>query len=180
MSRPRSKQSPRVVGLDRFECSYPNPVGEVYNPTRGELRAVNPMVVKTIVHFEIPATDADKLVHFYREVFGWKFEKAPIPGMDYWLITTGPRGKSVGGGMFRKMRPGDRPRNFIHVDQIDEAIRTFKSAGGTEVVGKMEVPGMGWSFIGADPEGNHIALWKPMMPMRARPRSRTRTARKKR
>ena len=136
-------------------------------------------MIKTIVHFEIAATDAEKLSQFYSKAFGWKFEKAPMPGMDYWLISTGPRGKSVGGGMYRKMGPDDRPRNFIHVDQIDDAIATFKSAGGSEIVGKMEVPGMGWSFIGADPEGNHIALWEPLMraPPRALKRARPRRRR---
>jgi predicted enzyme related to lactoylglutathione lyase len=138
------------------------------------------MVIKTIVHFEIAATDTDKLVEFYTHAFGWKFEKAPMTGMEYWLISTGPRGKSLGGGMFRKTGPDDRPRNFVNVDEIDSAIQTFKAAGGTEVVGKMEVPGMGWSFIGADPEGNHIALWQPSMRPRARPRARARSGRKKR
>ncbi len=143
------------------------------------------MVVKTIVHFEIPAQDADRLSRFYSEVFGWKFEKAPMPGMDYWLISTGPTGKSVGGGMYRKMGPDDRPRNFVLVDSIDPAIQTFKAAGGSEVVGKMEVPGMGWSFIGSDPEGNVIALWEARMPARppprprARPRARAKGRRKK-
>jgi len=138
------------------------------------------MVVHTIVHFEIAATEPERLAKFYRQVFGWKVEKAPTPGMDYWLITTGPRGKSVGGGMYRKGSPDDRPRNFIHVGDIDAAIRTFEDAGGTEVVGKMEVPGMGWSFIGADPEGNHIALWQPKMMPRSRPRAKRRSGARKR
>jgi len=133
------------------------------------------MVTRTIVHFEIPANDVDRLARFYRECFGWKFEKAPMPGFDYWLISTGPRGRSVGGGMFRKMNPTDGPRNFVAVDRIDEAIRLFMAAGGTQVVGKREVPGQGWSFIGADPEGNVLALWEPAMKRPARPR---RTARR--
>jgi uncharacterized protein len=130
------------------------------------------MVVRTIVHFEIPANDTERLSRFYSEVFGWKFEKAPMPGMEYWLITTGPRGKSIGGGMYPKMGPDDRPRNFVNVEDIDSAIRAFTAAGGSQVVGKMEVPGMGFSFIGADPEGNVIALWEPKMPSPARPRAR--------
>ena len=81
--------------------------------------------------------------------------------------------------MYRKHGTDDRPRNFIHVADIDAAIRTFESAGGTEVVGKMEVPGMGWSFIGADPEGNHIALWQPQMAPRSRPRPKRRSVKRK-
>jgi predicted enzyme related to lactoylglutathione lyase len=79
------------------------------------------MVVKSIVHFEIPASDTERLKRFYGECFGWKFEDAKMPGMQYWMISTGPRGKSIGGGMFTKMSESDRPRNYIGVDKIDEA-----------------------------------------------------------
>jgi len=135
------------------------------------------MVAQTIVHFEIPANDIDALSDFYAKVFGWEFTKTEMPGMDYRLIRTGPEGKSVGGGMYPRMGPEDRPRNFVLVDKIDPAIERFRSAGGTEVVGKMQVPGMGWSFIGADPEGNHIALWEPAM---AAPPARRRAPRRRR
>jgi uncharacterized protein len=131
------------------------------------------MVVKTIVHFEIPAQDVEKLSKFYSDVFGWKFTKAPMAEMDYWMISTGPRAKSVGGGMYKKAMEKETPRNYIGVDKIDRAIETFKASGGAEVVGKQEVPGMGWSFIGADPEGNLIALFEAS---RARPARRRRTS----
>ena len=35
-----------------------------------------PLVVKTVVHFERPADDVNRLSKFYKDVFGWKFEKA--------------------------------------------------------------------------------------------------------
>lgn len=135
------------------------------------------MGIRTVVHFEIPADDVDKLSRFYTEVFGWEFRKAEMPGMEYWLISTGPEGKSVGGGMYKKRGSDERPRNFIAVDSIDPAIASFKAAGGSEIVGKMEVPGMGWSFIGADPEGNVLALWEPAMPA---PQRRPTNSRRKR
>lgn len=132
------------------------------------------MSISTIVHFEIPAADPDRLSRFYSEVFGWAFTKVDMPDMDYRLISTGPQGKSVGGGMYRRMGPDDRPRNFVSVDHIDDAITRFRQAGGAQVVPKMEVPGMGWSFIGADPEGNVIALWEARMPTPPPARRRTR------
>jgi len=122
------------------------------------------MVTKTIVHFEIPAQDVEKLSKFYSDVFGWKFEKTSMPGgVDYWMITTGPRrGRNAGiyGGMYKKQMDAELPRNYIAVDKIDPAISSFVAAGGKEVVGKQEMPGMGWSYIGADPEGNMIAMWQ--------------------
>jgi uncharacterized protein len=137
-------------------------------------------VTPTIVHFEIPADDVESLRKFYSEVFGWTFEKSPMEEMEYWMITTGPRGRSVGGGMYRKMA-GEGPRNFIAVSDIDEAIGKFSKAGGSEVVGKQEVPGMGWSYIGADPEGNVIALWEAKMaPGRSRRQTRATKKRSRR
>lgn len=122
------------------------------------------MVVKTIVHFEIPANDVERLSKFYSDVFGWKFAKEQMQDIDYWMINTGPRGKAVFGGMYKRTGAGDLPRNYIAVDKIDQAIETFKNAGGREVVAKAEIPKIGWSFIGADPEGNLIALFQTAPP----------------
>jgi predicted enzyme related to lactoylglutathione lyase len=124
------------------------------------------MVVKTVVHFEIPADDVERLSKFYKDVFGWKITKAPMPDFDYWLISTGPEGKSVGGGMYKKTGPNDGPRNFIQVTEIDSVISSFKKAGGKEMMGKQEVPEIGFTFIGTDPEGNMIGLHEP--PRRTR------------
>ncbi len=142
------------------------------------------MANHTIVHFEIPANDLERLARFYKECFGWTFTKVPAPEMEYWLISTGPRGKSIGGGMYPRMRAEEGPRNFVGVEDIDAAIAAFKGAGGSEVVGKLEVPGQGWTFIGADPEGNAIAIFQPAgsrRPARRRTvqRSRRRPARRK-
>ncbi|MCL5067084.1 MAG: VOC family protein [Thaumarchaeota archaeon] len=129
------------------------------------------MVVKTIVHFEIPADDVERLTKFYGDVFGWKFKNASMPGMDYWLISTGPRGKSVGGGMYKKMGQDEKPRNYIGVNSVDESTEALKKAGGQILVEKQEIPGFGWSVIATDPEGNPIALFQPTMRSR-RPRTK--------
>ena len=47
------------------------------------------MVDHTIIHFEIPADDVEKLRKFYSKLFGWKIEKTPGP-MDYYMIQTVP------------------------------------------------------------------------------------------
>ena len=124
--------------------------------------AIFDMVIKTVVHFEIPASDVEKLSKFYTEVFAWKFRKVPMPDFDYWLISTGPQGKSVGGGMYKKMGPNDGPRNFIQVNDIDSSIAEFKNAGGAEMMGKQQVPGEGWTFLGKDPEGNVVGLFQSL------------------
>ncbi len=132
------------------------------------------MVTKTIVHFEIPANDVEGLSKFYSDVFGWKFEKTPpMGGMEYWMISTGPRNRSVGGGMCKKTGvPNEGPRNYIAVDEIDRAIATVTAAGGKELVGKQEVPGFGWSYMGLDPEGNVVGMFQTVARRQVRARRR--------
>jgi predicted enzyme related to lactoylglutathione lyase len=127
------------------------------------------MVVKTIVHFEIPADDVASLSKFYSDIFGWKFKETPMGEMTYWMISTGPNGKSVPGGMYKKMGGDERPRNYIQVQAIDDAISRFSGAGGKELMGKQEVPNVGFTYIGTDPEGNVVGLHEPTRKTRRAP-----------
>ena len=131
------------------------------------------MVTKTVVHFEIPASDVERLSKFYADVFGWKFKKMPMGEMEYWTIATGPQNKSVGGGMYKKQMDMEMPRNYIAVDKIDKAIETFIAAGGKQMVEKMEVPGFGWSYIGVDPEGNAVGLFETVTRARPKPKKKS-------
>lgn len=142
------------------------------------------MVVKTVVHFEIPASDVQRLSQFYKDVFDWKFTETPMGEMTYWMIATGPRGKSVAGGMYKKMAEQERPRNYIQVEEIDSAISRFTNAGGRELMGKQEVPNVGFTYIGTDPEGNVVGLFQaraaPRARTRARPRPKPKRSKRKR
>ena len=118
----------------------------------------------TIVHFEIPADDVEKLKKFYSELFGWKIEKMPGP-MDYWGIATVPvddKGMpmrpGVNGGMMKKQNPEHKPVNYIAVESVDEYVKKIEALGGRIVVPKMEVPGIGWWALSLDPDGNQFAI----------------------
>lgn len=48
----------------------------------------------TVVYFDIPAKDIEKLRKFYSNLFGWKIEKVdPEMTTEYWSIETVPRDK---------------------------------------------------------------------------------------
>jgi predicted enzyme related to lactoylglutathione lyase len=121
----------------------------------------------TIVHFEIPANDVEKLRKFYSKLFGWKIEKVPGP-MEYWTVMTVPVDEKMmpsrpgaNGGMYQKTRPENKPVNYISVESIDKYIEQVKALGGKIVQGKQEVQGVGWMALALDPEGNQIALLQP-------------------
>ena len=122
----------------------------------------------TIIHFEIPATDVEKMKKFYEGLFGWKIEKYPGP-MEYWMIHTVPVDEKgmllrpgVNGGMVKKESAEHKPVNYISVESIDESIEKVKKLGGKIVMPKQEVPNVGWIATAVDPEGNQIALLQPM------------------
>jgi predicted enzyme related to lactoylglutathione lyase len=121
----------------------------------------------TIVHFEIPAENVEKLKNFYTELFGWKIEKDPGP-IDYWIIHTVPtddkgmlQRPGVNGGMFKKEKTEQKPVNYIAVENIDESINKVKKLGGKIIIPKQEVPTVGYIATATDPEGNHIAMIQP-------------------
>jgi predicted enzyme related to lactoylglutathione lyase len=118
----------------------------------------------TIVHFEIPADDVEKLRKFYSALFGWKIEKMPGP-MEYFGIQTVPINEKgmpvrpgVNGGMMKKQNPEHKPVNYIAVESVDEYVKKIEALGGRVIVPKMEVPGIGWWVSALDPEGNQFAI----------------------
>jgi hypothetical protein len=120
---------------------------------------------RTIVHFEIPANDVERLRKFYTELFGWKIEKAE--GMDYWLVQTvpvdaqnRPTRQGVNGGLSKRQMPDQKATNYIAVQSVDEASAKVAQLGGRIVVPKQEVPNMGSFAVAIDPEGNTFGIWE--------------------
>ena len=116
------------------------------------------MMNRTIVHFEIPANDVEKLAGFYRGLFGWKVEKAE--GMDYWMIETAPEGQGLNGGMMKRQMPEQVPTNYVQVESVDQYATRLVELGGKIVVPKQEIPEMGYFAIFLDPEGNCFGLFE--------------------
>lgn len=124
----------------------------------------------TVIHFEIPAENVEKLKSFYSDLFGWKIEKSPMP-MDYWIIQTVPTDDKgmplrpgINGGLFPKEDKPLTPVNYISVENIDESIKKVETLGGKIVMAKQTITGVGSFAIVVDPEGNRIGLLQPEMP----------------
>jgi predicted enzyme related to lactoylglutathione lyase len=118
------------------------------------------------VHFEIHADDPERACAFYRDVFGWTFTKWGGGGMDYWLITTGPKEQpGIDGGMLKRNGPPpavDNPVSAfictIDVPDIDETLSKATSRGGHMALPKQPVPGVGWLAYCKDTEGNIFGI----------------------
>jgi predicted enzyme related to lactoylglutathione lyase len=109
-----------------------------------------------VVHFEISAEDTERAVGFYREVFGWEFQKFGGP-RDYWLVTTGEGEPGINGGVFKR----DGPVNFVNtvgVPSVDECAGRVVERGGRVVVPKTPIPGVGHLVYCQDTEQNVFGI----------------------
>jgi predicted enzyme related to lactoylglutathione lyase len=111
-----------------------------------------------VVHFEIPANNAEKIAAFYRDVFGWQINK--WEGGDYWLVGTGEDGTpGIDGGLYTPQEGAPHVTvNTIDVENLDEMLNKVKANGGKIIADKMPVPGVGWLAYCADVEGTPFGL----------------------
>ena len=112
-----------------------------------------------VVHFEIPADDPELVAGFYKKVLSWDIQKWDGP-MDYWLISTGMDSEpGIHGGIARKK---DRPESGVlvtaQVDSVDECLKKIVNAGGSIVIPKRAIMGVGYQAHFRDPEGNVIGI----------------------
>ncbi len=126
---------------------------------------------RTIVHFEIPANNPEKLSEFYKNLFGWKIEKMSMEGgMDYWMIETragtaqdmekSQNTAGTNGGMMKKMDANQRPVNYVLVESVDEFSKKAQNLGGKIIVPKTPIPNMGTFAVALDPEGNAFGIFE--------------------
>jgi predicted enzyme related to lactoylglutathione lyase len=114
-----------------------------------------------VIHFEIHADHPERAVAFYKSVFSWHVEKWPGP-IDYWLAHTG-EGEGIDGAIKKRMVPAltDSITSFvctIGVDSIDDIVRKIATNGGSVIMPKTEIPGVGWHAYCKDTEGNLFGL----------------------
>jgi hypothetical protein len=121
-----------------------------------------------VVHFEIHAARPESAARFYREVFGWEIREWVIDGVQvaeenrYWLVSTGAEGApGINGGIVvrRGPAPADmQPVNAfictVEVSSVDESVQKALRAGGSMVLPKMPIRGVGWLAYCKDTEGN--------------------------
>ncbi len=122
----------------------------------------------TVIHFEIPANDVEKLKAFYEQIFGWKIVQMPGP-IDYWVIQTVPVDANgmplrpgVNGGLYKRLLPETKPINYFAVESISDFLAKIEKLGGKVTQPKQEVPNVGWIAAAEDPEGNSFALIQPL------------------
>jgi len=110
-----------------------------------------------VTHFEIPSNDPEKAMNFYKNVFGWTYNR--FGPAEYWLATTGnSKDPGIDGAIMKKMHPQQPVTNSIMIKNLDESIEKIKKEGGTIVVPKTEIPGVGFYAFFTDLDGNIMGV----------------------
>ena len=120
------------------------------------------------IHFEIHAADPDRAQAFYEAVFGWtitRYEGAPD---DYRLIATGSGDPGIDGAILERRgdppSPGQAVNAFVVTVSVDDIAATeeaVRTAGGQQVLDRMEVPNVGLLSYFSDTEGNIFGALQP-------------------
>lgn len=123
----------------------------------------------TVCHFEIPADDPKRAAEFYRGLFDWEIRDWDSANnkAEIMMITTVPWDEAgrtirpgVNGMIMKRQHPQQPFANYISVEDIDAYGARVESLGGSILMPKAPVPGMGWFLYFRDPEGNILALWQ--------------------
>lgn len=132
-----------------------------------------------VVHFEIHASDPQRLIGFYAELLGWQFTR--FGEMPYWVIDTGDGavsidqpGRGINGGLTQRQGPAPERGAAVNgctfvvaVDgSIDERFQRGLELGASVALALADLPGVGRLGYLLDPDGNVFGLICPSMPDR--------------
>lgn len=113
-----------------------------------------------IVHIELAAKDPSQSAAFYRELFGWQSQHAPELNYTMFQPEGGP-----GGGFLTIGEHGTRQgeiRVYVGTDDVDATLKRAEALGATTLMGRSEIPGVGWFGVLSDPAGVPIGLFAPL------------------
>jgi len=127
--------------------------------------------MNSVVHFEMPYDNRERMAKFYETVFGWQTQMLGEDMDNYVLATTtetdekGPKNPgAINGGFFPKKPdwPAQYPAIVIAVGDIKKSVKQVTDAGG-EVLGEpMDIPGVGQYVSFNDTEGNRVSMLQPI------------------
>jgi predicted enzyme related to lactoylglutathione lyase len=115
-----------------------------------------------VVYFEIPVTDIDRAIKFYKAVFQFDFNKENIDNNEMALFpfvdeNSGISGALAKGEIYKPTKDG--VVIYFKTENIDETLKLTTSNGGQILYPKTD-NGIGLVAEFEDTEGNRIALYQ--------------------
>jgi predicted enzyme related to lactoylglutathione lyase len=156
-------QPPRdIPGVGRFSV-VADPQGATFmlmTPMGPDQPPLDPMTPGHVGWHELMTTDHAAAFDFYAKQFGWTKGEAFDMGPDVGTYQLVAAGGAPMAGFMNKMpdMPVAAWGFYFSVDGIDAAAARINGAGGTVIMGPMEVPGGQWTLNAIDPQGAHFGL----------------------
>jgi uncharacterized protein len=128
--------------------------------------------MNSVVHFEMPYENSDRLVKFYSKAFGWQMQKLGKEMGEYVTAATAETDENrmlkkpgaINGGFYPKQPDGPAyPSVVIGVGDIKKAMMKVIDAGGKILGEPVEIPGIGKYVSFIDTEGNRASILQPNM-----------------
>jgi predicted enzyme related to lactoylglutathione lyase len=111
---------------------------------------------------DLGSPDLDASVDFYGALFGWQ-----VPASENVAQTGGYRRATKNGadvaGMMPLMQEGQPPAwsTYVSVADAKATAAAVAEAGGSVIAEPMDVMGLGWMAVFADPSGAVFGIWQP-------------------
>jgi predicted enzyme related to lactoylglutathione lyase len=101
-----------------------------------------------VQHVEFASKDPTATRKFVEKAFGLKFTDLG-PQMGNYLMHGEGEGAGNTGIGIRSLQPKETPGTvaYLTVANIDAMLKSVEGAGGKVLMGKTEIPGMGWSAV---------------------------------
>ncbi|NUR77025.1 MAG: VOC family protein [Thermoleophilia bacterium] len=109
-----------------------------------------------IVHFEVPAGEADRASTFWGSLFGWNIGGSVMQDFDYRMFQVDDE---LGGAIMPSDKAGSGLIIYYDCPDIDASVAKVRELGGT-AYDKQPVPTHGWFAACKDTEGNPFSLWQ--------------------
>jgi uncharacterized protein len=126
----------------------------------------------SVVHFEMPYDDRERMARFYESAFGWQTQMLGPEMGNYVVATTTERDENrmpkepgaINGGFYGRQpgAPDQYPSVVIAITDVKEAIERVSAAGGKILGEPMEIPGVGNYVSFRDTEGNRVGMLQPI------------------
>ncbi len=120
-----------------------------------------PVVLNGVLYFEIPATDLDRAIQFYQQLFAITLTRRSVDGYELAFFPrsegqVGATGALAQGDVYKPSREG--AVIYFDVDNIDLVLRRVTTLGAKVLYEKTDIGEAGFVAEFEDSEGNRIAL----------------------
>ena len=125
----------------------------------------------SVVHFEMPYDNRERMAKFYQAAFGWQTQMLGQDMGNYVLAVTtetgdaGPKHPGAINGGFYERKP-DYPMQYpsvvIAVDNLKRSTEKVTAAGGKVLGDPWDIPGVGKYVSFVDSEGNRVSMLEPV------------------